>query len=90
MNCSSRAKVLLTFERAFIEAGERGALLAAEKATKLGLTVPYSDGINLLEMRPDGSVRTVKPLDPVRIGNGSVDGDLSLLADAFDPREFEG
>lgn len=90
MSCSTHATVLLAFEKAFIEAGERGARLAAEKAAKLGLAVTYSDGINLIEMLPDGSFRTVKPLDPVRIGNGPAEGDLSLLASAFDPREFEG
>lgn len=89
MNCSSHAKVLLAFEEAFIEAGERGARLAAEKASGLGLTATYSDGINLLEVLPDGSCRTVKPLGRVHIGNDSVESDMSLLASAFDPREFE-
>lgn len=89
MNCSSHARVLLAFEKAFVEAGERGAHLAAEKAADLGLAVPYSDGFNLVEVLPDGTVRTVKPLDPVRIGNDPVESDMSLLASGFDPREFE-
>lgn len=89
MNCSSHVKVLLAFEEAFIEAGERGARLAAEKAADLGLTVPYSNGINLVEVLPDGSAHIAKPLDPVRIGNNLVESDMSLLATALDPREFE-
>ena len=74
MNCSSHVKVLLAFERAFIEAGERGAHLAAERAAKLGLAVPYSDGVNLLEALPDGTISIVKPLDPVVFGNGPAQG----------------
>lgn len=89
MICSSHARVLLAFEKAFVEAGERGARLAAEKAADLGLTVPYSDGINLVEVRPDGTAHVVKPLDPVRIGNDPIESDMSLPANAFDPREFE-
>jgi hypothetical protein len=73
----------------FIEAGERGARLAAEKAADLGLTVSYSDGANLVEVLPDGTIRTVKPLDPVRIGSEPVESDKSFLASTFDPREFE-
>jgi len=89
MNCSSHAKVLLIFEDAFVEAAERGARLAAKKASGLGLAVPYSDGTNLVEALPDGSVRIVKPLDPVRICSDSVESNMSLLIEAFDPREFE-
>lgn len=89
MNCSSHVRVLLAFEKAFVEAGERGALLAAERAADLGLTVPYSDGMNLVEVLPDGTARTVKPLDAVRVGNDPVESDMSLLASTFDPRGFE-
>lgn len=77
MNCSSHAKVLLAFEKAFVEAGERGARLAAENAAKLGLAVPYSDGTSLVEVLPDGSVRNVKPLDPMtKRGNAADDEPL--------------
>nr|WP_199044334.1 hypothetical protein [Dyella sp. ASV24] len=89
MICSSHARVLLAFEKAFVEAGERGARLAAAKAADLGLTVPYSDGANLVEVLPDGTARTVKPLDPVRIGNDPIESDMAPLSGAFEPRDFE-
>jgi hypothetical protein len=89
MSCSSHAKVLLSFEDAFIEAGERGGRLAAERATSLGLVIPYSDGSNLVEALPDGSIRIVKPLDPPHISSDSVESSMSLPTQAFDPREFD-
>lgn len=66
MTISSKAQTLMAFESAFVEAAERAGRLAAEKAAALGLAVPYSDGVNLVEALPDGSTRVVKPLDPVK------------------------
>ena len=89
MTCSSHVKTLLVFEDAFIEAGERAGRLAAERASALGLTVPYSDGVNLVEVQADGSVRVAKPLEPVRTRTGEAEEDPSLLFSEFDPLPLE-
>lgn len=89
MSLPSHATVLLTFEEAFREAGERGARLAAQRAAELGLAVPYSDGKNLVELLPDGTIRAVKPLEARLSGMDLAEEGSWLLTSGFDPAEFE-
>jgi hypothetical protein len=65
MKPSPKAAFLLAMEPALIEAGERAARLAVERAHALGLKIPYAQDGWLVELWPDGTVHQVKPLDPV-------------------------